>query len=78
MSQIQHINRKKKQQELCDQFNELYQVGTQVKYWKGLKEGEPTGTAPTRSRAEMLGGHTASVWLEGVRGCIGLSHIEVI
>lgn len=59
-------------------WNEAHQKGTRVRYWKGPREGEPTGEATTRAPAEALGGHTAVVWLDGVSGCIALTHVEVV
>lgn len=32
----------------------------------------------TRSRAEVLGGHTDVVWVDGHGACIALTHIDVI
>ena len=31
----------------------------------------------TRSRAEVLGGHTDAVWVDGHSACIALTHIDV-
>ena len=67
----------KSEQQKVAAFNKSFPVGTQVKYWKGLKEGAPTGTGATRSEAELLGGHTAVVWVEGCTGAVALSHVEV-
>jgi hypothetical protein len=66
----------KKEQLHCETFNAKYPLGTMVDFWTGLRAGEPSGTSTTRSEAELLGGHTAVVWLEGVRGCIALSHVK--
>ena len=52
-------------------------VGTEVYYWKGAKIGEPSGKAKVRSAASYLGG-TKVVWLQGVAGCIALTHIKVV
>lgn len=32
----------------------------------------------TRSYAELLGGHTPVVWLDGMTGCHGLDRVEVV
>jgi hypothetical protein len=69
---------KKYQRSQIDQvrlFNAAYTVGTLCRYWKGVREGEGK-LARTRTEAQMLSGHTAVVWLEGVSGCISLSHVE--
>jgi hypothetical protein len=50
-------------------------VGTRCRYWKGAREGEGQ-VAATRSEATMLGGHSAVIFLEGVAGCVSLSHVE--
>lgn len=57
-------------------FNSTYPVGTVCDYWTMDRNGDPSGTAKTRSSAELLGGHTAVVWLEGVSGCIALTHVR--
>ncbi len=31
---------------------------------------------PAATEAQVLGGHTAVVWLAGVSGCVALSHCE--
>jgi hypothetical protein len=48
-------------------------VGTKVTVH--LDSGEARETT-TRSKAEMLSGHTAVVWLDGVAGCYLLSRVE--
>jgi hypothetical protein len=58
-----------------DAFNAIHPVGTPVRYWKGVREGEGR-ISRTRTPAQMLGGHTAIVWLEGVSGGIALTHVE--
>ena len=61
----------------CVAFNAAHPVGTTVRYWRGVREGEPSGTGKTRSEAQVLSGHTAVIWIEGCSGCIALSHVEV-
>ncbi|WP_346536985.1 hypothetical protein [Micromonospora sp. DPT] len=58
-------------------FNAIHPVGTTVRYWKGVREGDGK-TSTTRTEAQLLSGHTAVVWLEGVSGCIALTHIEPV
>jgi len=60
------------------EWNRNHPVGTRVRYWKGFKAGPPTGEAATRTPAELLGGSTAVVWLDGVGACIAVSHIEPV
>jgi hypothetical protein len=51
-------------------------VGTSVRYWRGLKEGDPSGSGATRSPAEARG-DDAVVFIEGCSGFVYLSHVEV-
>lgn len=61
-----------------EKWNKNHPIGTLVRYWRGELSGAPSGTGRTRSLAEVLGGHTAVVWIEGCRGCVALSHVEVV
>ncbi|GHJ11191.1 hypothetical protein TPA0907_55580 [Micromonospora humidisoli] len=58
-------------------FNDRHPIGTPVRYWPGVREGDGR-TARTRTQAQLLSGHTAVVWLDGVSGCIALTHIQPI
>ncbi|GAA2701394.1 hypothetical protein GCM10010412_099140 [Nonomuraea recticatena] len=60
-----------------DGWNAAVPVGTPVRYWSGYREGEGK-TSRTRTTAELLGGHTAVVWLEDVAGCVSLTHVETV
>lgn len=56
-------------------WNKAHPVGTAVRYWTGVRVGEGcVGT--TRSHADVLGGHTAVVWVTGHSACIALTHVE--
>ena len=57
-------------------FNEKYPVGTPVRYWPGLREGEGK-LSKTRSQAQRMCDHSV-VWVEGHASCISLSHVEPI
>jgi len=60
-------------------FNEANPVGrTLVRYWRGVREGAPSGVGLTRSPAWALSGHTAVVMVEGTSGGIALTHVEVV
>lgn len=59
-------------------FNTKHPVGTRVRYWRGVREGAPSGEGPTHHPASVLGGHTAVAWIEGCSGCIALSHVEAV
>ncbi len=58
-----------------DAFNRRYPVGSRVRYWPSPTRCEDTRT---RSAAEILAEHIAVVWLDGVPGCVALTHITVI
>jgi hypothetical protein len=59
-------------------FNADYPIGTLVNYWRGVREGEPSGQGETYWQATVLGNHTAVAWIVGCRGCIALSHVQVV
>jgi hypothetical protein len=71
----------------ADQFNERYPIGTPVIAYPGCRPQYPNeipcGACPrldtrTRSRASVLGGHTAVVWVDGHGACIALTHIDPV
>lgn len=64
-------------QQVAD-WNAAHPVGTLVRYWRGIREGEPSGTGPTRSEAWLLSGHTPVVLIDGTSGGIALTHVEVV
>lgn len=53
-------------------WNQDHRVGTAVTV--RLDNRDPIQTR-TRSKAELLGGHTAVVWLENVGGCVLLERV---
>jgi hypothetical protein len=57
----------------CDRWNAHHPVGTQVdvRLDNGL-----TARTTTKSRAEMLSGHTAVIWLDGISGCYMLDRVR--
>jgi hypothetical protein len=58
-------------------WNDQYPVGTAVRFWPGTRRGRMlTGT--THSAAELVGGHTPSVWITGYAGCVALTHVEAL
>ncbi|MEU4231122.1 hypothetical protein AB0F17_43095 [Nonomuraea sp. NPDC026600] len=60
-----------------EEWNAAYPVGQPVRYWTGWREGEGRRSR-TRTPAQLLGGHTAVVWMEGESSCVALSHVEPI
>ena len=57
------------------EFNRVHGIGTDVTYWPGVREGAGEKST-TRTAAQVLGGHTAVVWIEARPDCIALSHVE--
>jgi hypothetical protein len=62
-------------------FNAANPVGAAVVAYPGVRpEDDPNDeriVTTTRSRATVLGGHTAVVWVHGHGACIALTHIDV-
>jgi hypothetical protein len=65
-----------KLQAACDSFNAKHPVGSPVMLRKDFVL-EPVETK-TRSEAQVLGGHSAVIWLEGVSGCYLLDRVKPI
>lgn len=59
-------------QAACDKFNAAHQVGAAVSV--KLDGGEVRETVTT-SEAQVMGGHSAIIWLDGVRGCYDLERV---
>ncbi|MGE8046019.1 hypothetical protein ACQKO6_17685 [Pseudomonas monteilii] len=57
----------------CDQWNAANPPGTLVSFEEILGDGE-TFRGRTSSEAQVTGGHTAIVFLEGKRGFVDLEH----
>lgn len=70
------------QQHATGQWNARYPIGTPVTAYPGARpEDDPTGerlTTRTRSEAQILGGHTAVVWVDGHGACIALTHVDPV
>lgn len=62
-----------KLQKQCDAWNEANHVGCNVILTKDNGVQVPT---KTRSEAQILSGHSAVIWLEGVRGCYLLDRVK--
>lgn len=65
------------EQQRVTAFNSAVPVGTPVHYWTGARQGAGKSSR-TRTPAELLGGHTPVVWVEGEPSCIALTHIDVL
>lgn len=66
----------KKLQAECDAFNAKCPVGGRVSVKLDFVD-EPRITV-TISEAQVLSGHSAVVWMEGISGCYHLSHVTPI
>ncbi|WP_312435473.1 hypothetical protein [Janthinobacterium sp.] len=64
-----------KLQAACDRFNAIHLVGAAVSV--ELDSGEVRETVTT-SEAQVLSGHTAVIWLDGVRGCYDLERVTAL
>ena len=64
-----------KLQAACDKFNAAHQVGAAVSV--KLDAGEVRETV-TNSEAQVMGGHTAVIWLDGVSGCYDLERVTAV
>lgn len=62
-------------QRQCDAFNARYAIGQPVTVRKDDGSGVNT---TTRAAAEVLGGHSAVIWLEGITGCYLLDRVTPI
>lgn len=60
---------------LAAEWNKRFPVGTAVRYWIGRREGVGK-IGRTRTSAQVVGDHTAVVWIEEQLGAVALSHIE--
>ncbi|WP_199546656.1 hypothetical protein [Streptomyces sp. N35] len=62
-------------------WNKAHPIGTAVTAYPAcLPEDCPTDErldTTTRSKAQVLGGHTAVVWVHGHGACIALSHVDI-
>lgn len=65
----------KQQQKLTDAWNAKYSVGTEV--FVRRDNGEEQATR-TRSKAWLLGGHTAVVMVDGISGCYLLKRCRAV
>lgn len=62
-------------QAACDKFNAAHQVGAAVTVQ--LDGGEVRETFTT-SEAQVLSGHSAVIWLDGIRGCYLLDRVTSV
>lgn len=60
------------------QWNELYKVGTPVRFWPGSRVVDHPKVSRTRTPAWALGSGTPVVSVEGSSGGMALTHVEPI
>ena len=61
----------------CSAWNAAHEIGATVAYEEIRGEGE-TFRGKSRSEAQVLGGHSAVIWLEGKSSCVSLDHCMVL
>jgi hypothetical protein len=65
-------------QNQCDGWNIAHPIGTMVSYWPGIMdESTPPRAGKTSTVAQVLGGHTAGVYVEP-GGFISLDHVKAV
>jgi hypothetical protein len=69
------LNKPQLMQRECDKWNERHPVGQAVTV---RRDGGDITTTKTRSEAQMLSGHSAVIWLEGISGCYLLSRVTPV
>lgn len=69
------LNQSKAQQRKVDDWNARYPVGQAVTV---RRDNGESVTTTTRSEAELLSGHSAVVWLEGISGCYLLERVTPV
>ncbi|MER5875537.1 hypothetical protein ABT119_06350 [Streptomyces sp. NPDC001910] len=66
----------------AETFNRLHPVGTPVFAYPGCRPQDDANderlVTRTRSKAEVLGGHTDVVWVDGHDACIALTHVDPV
>jgi len=68
MKQKERLN-----QALVENWNLKHPVGTKVTV---TKDDGTVIDSETTSEAQVLGGHTPVIWLEGIRGCYALDRVR--
>jgi hypothetical protein len=60
---------------MVNNWNRKYVPGQKVKV---ILDDKTEKITHTRSNAELLGGHTPAIWLEGFTGCYALDRVTPI
>jgi hypothetical protein len=61
----------------ADAFNGRFPVGTAFRYWRGLREGDPSGVGELYHPATVVSDHPVA-WIKGAGSCVSLSHVEAV
>lgn len=69
--------KRKNAAERVAEFNAKAPVGTRVRYWPGIREGEGR-LGKVRHEAYVFGEVEAVCMVTGQAGCVALSHVEVV
>jgi hypothetical protein len=75
MNEQQLQNRTRIQELEVENWNLKHQIGINVDVT--MDSGE-VRRATTRSKAQMLSGHSAVIWLEGISGCYLLNRVRAV
>lgn len=73
---MRNLSKLNKLQLECDKFNSVNPVGSVVTV--ELDNSDQPFLTTTRSKAEVLSGHTSVIWLSGVRGCYLLDRVRPV
>lgn len=57
----------------CDAWNKLHGIGRLIAY-EEIRGGGESHRGRSTTEAQVLGGHSAVIWLAGKSGCVSLSH----
>lgn len=71
------MKRRPNPQKAVDDWNARVNVGATVEYSEVIGIDAPQKFT-TATRAEVLSGHSAVVWLNGKSGCVMLSHCKPV
>ncbi len=61
----------------AEAFNRRYPLGTLLRFWRGVREGEPSGVGELYNPATVVSEQVVA-WIKGTTGCIAISHVEAV
>lgn len=68
--------------DIATRWNSRYPIGTPVAAYPGARPEDDLDcerlNTRTRSEAQVLGGHTVVVWVEGHSACIAITHVDPV